>query len=154
MTIAWTHPRLVEWSHLVLDSHARWTGRQLVERDGTAEEQAERLFRAPVVVLSHGAESDPLVNYANQAALDLWEVTWDQLVGTPSRLTAEPMNREERARFLRLVTERGWCDDYRGVRISRTGKRFLVNGAVVWNVVDGCGTRRGQAAAFSRWTRL
>ena len=41
-----------------------------------------------------------------------------------------------------------------GVRISRTGRRFLVEQAVVWNVLDGHGTRRGQAATFSRWTAL
>lgn len=149
-----THPRAIEWAQRLLDSHERWTGRQLIGRDGTAKEQAERLFGASVVVLSHGVEADPLVNYANQAALDLWESTWDQLIGMPSRHTAEPVNRSERARFLRLVTERGWCDDYRGVRISRTGQRFLVEGAVVWNVLDGHGLHCGQAAAFSQWTRL
>ena len=45
-------------------------------------------------------------------------------------------------------------DDYRGVRISRTGRRFLVQHATVWNVLDEDGGRVGQAVAFLDWTPL
>ena len=106
------------------------------------------------MVVSHLDSDDPILNYGNRQALDLWEMTWEEFTATPSRLTAEPVNRDERARMLRQVTARGFVDDYRGVRISRTGRRFLVERATVWNVVDGDGNRRGQAAAFSRWTPL
>ena len=82
------------------------------------------------------------------------EMTWAEFTATPSRLTAEPVNREERARTLHRVAAHGFVADYQGVRISRTGRRFLVEQATVWNVLDGHGTKQGQAAAFSRWTRL
>lgn len=123
-------------------------------RTGSPADQARTLFDASFVVVSHGLEADPILNYGNQAALDLWEMPWEQLVRTPSRRTAEPVNQEERARMLRLAEERGCCDRYRGIRISSTGQRFLVEDATVWNVVDGRGTRVGQAATFTRWTRL
>jgi hypothetical protein len=150
----WAEPALVRWTQLLLDSHRHWTGRQLIDRAGTAAEQARRLFTAPFVVVSHGMEEDPLLNYGNQAALGLWEMTWDELIGTPSRRTAEPVNQEERARLLQFVTEQGYFDRYRGVRISATGKRFLVEAATVWNVLDENGRRVGQAATFSQWTTM
>ena len=126
----------------------------MLDRSGSIEEQAEAVFAAPVVVVSHGTEADPIVNYGNQAALDLWEMTWDRLIGMPSRQTAEPVNQEERARMLRLVEQQGHYDRYRGVRVSSTGRRFLVEEAIVWNVIDEQSRRIGQAATFSRWTRL
>ena len=144
----------LEWIRWLLDSHVRWLKHELIDRSGGIEAQSERLFLAPFVVVSHLDSDDPILNYGNRQALDLWEMTWEEFTATPSRLTAEPVNRDERARMLRQVTARGFVDDYRGVRISRTGRRFLVERATVWNVVDGDGNRRGQAAAFSRWTPL
>lgn len=142
------------WIQWLLDSYALWLKRELIDRGADVEAESERLFFAPFVVVSHVDSDDPILNYGNRQALDLWEMTWAEFTATPSRLTAEPMNRTERARMLRRVTARGFVDDYRGVRISRTGRRFLVERATVWNVVDGDGSRRGQAAAFSEWTLL
>jgi hypothetical protein len=104
--------------------------------------------------VSHGTGADPILNYGNQTALDLWEMTWEQLTRTPSRHTAESVNREERARMLRLVEAQGFYDRYRGVRISATGRRFLVEDAIVWTVLNEREERIGQAATFSRWTKL
>jgi hypothetical protein len=77
---------------------------------------------------------------------------WGQFTKTPSRLTAEPVNQAERARMLARVQEKGFIDDYKGVRISGTGKRFLVEQAIVWNIVGTEGEQIGQAATFSKWT--
>lgn len=118
------------------------------------DRDAHDLFHAPFVVVSHGPEADPILNYGNRAALDLWETTWEDLCRTPSRLTAEPINQEERARMLADVQARGYIADYRGVRISKTGKRFFVDQALVWNVIRGDGQRVGQAATFSQWKRV
>lgn len=148
------HRFMVTWSQLLLDSFRHWTGRDLLIRTGTPDAQAQALFAAPLVVVSHGAEADPLLNYGNQQALDLWELSWAQLTSTPSRLTAEPMNRDERARMLAVAEKQGYYSGYRGIRISSTGKRFLVEDATVWNVVDGQGIRVGQAATFARWTMV
>jgi hypothetical protein len=150
----WTNPAIVEWSQLLLNSFRHWTKRELLERVGDPDYQAHALFRSPLVVVSHGMEEDPLLNYGNQVALELWELTWELLVKTPSRLTAEPVNRAEREWMLEQARTRGYLDTYRGVRISSTGRRFLVENAVVWNVVDAGGQRVGQAATFSQWTWL
>lgn len=150
----WQTPWAVEWSQYLLDSYTRFLKRELISRQGTALEQAERLFTSPFVVASHGLEEDPILNYGNQTALTLWEMDWDDFTHTPSRLTAEPMNREERARMLEQAKRHGYISDYRGVRISRTGKRFLVERATVWNIHKPDQTPLGQAATFSSWVRL
>ncbi len=64
------------------------------------------------------------------------------------------MNRDERARMLAVAEKQGYYSSYRGIRISSTGKRFLVEDATVWNVVDSQGIRVGQAATFARWTMV
>jgi hypothetical protein len=145
---------LVERGIQMLRSHRHWTGRDLIEPSGDREEDARSLFEAPFVAVSGGAEEDQILNYANRTALGLWEMDWDTLVRTPSRHTAEPMHRDERAEFLRRVREKGFVDDYSGIRISSAGRRFRIRRATVWNVIDEAGRYAGQAATFSSWEFL
>jgi len=153
-TAQWNDPGIVLWSQHLLDSYRHWTGKELIERGGDASRQARTLFEAPFVVVSHGAEGDPILNYGNQAALSLWELSWDRFIKTPSRLTAEPDNRAERKRMLEHAKVNGYFDGYRGVRISSTGQRFLVERALIWNVIDSAGIPIGQAATFSQWSKV
>ncbi len=150
----WLSVDSVAWCRLMLDSYRRWLGRDLVERADDAVAQARVLFEAPFVLVSHGGEADPILRYGNRTALDLFETTWDDLCRMPSRLTAEPVNRDERARMLAQAAAQGYIADYRGVRISAKGRRFLVEDATVWNVVSPSGEPLGQAATFSTWTFL
>lgn len=149
--------RPAEWTphtQLLLDSYHRWLGRELIPREGSAEDQAQALFEAPFVVVSHGTQADPILNYANRTALELWEMDIPGLLQTPSRLTAEPLHRDERARLLERTTRNGYVDDYQGIRISSTGRRFRIEQAIVWNLVDDHGALRGQAATFANWVNL
>jgi len=50
--------------------------------------------------------------------------------------------------LLAEVTEQGYIDHYEGVRLSKTGKRFLIKNAVVWNLLDDDGGYKGQAACL------
>jgi hypothetical protein len=150
----WNEPRIVEWSRLLLDSYRHWIGKDLIERIPDAKQQARMLFETSIVVVSHGGEADPILNYGNQTALDLWELSWDQFIKTPSRLTTEPDDRAERGRMLERAKINGYFDGYRGVRISSSGRRFLVEQALIWNVIDPTGSSMGQAATFSRWSNL
>ena len=113
-----------------------WTGRELLPGIFNPAGLAKKIFQAPFVVVSHGTEADPILNYGNAAALALWEMSWEELTRTPSRLTAEAPNREERARLLDVVTKRGFIDDYSGVRISKSGRRFRISRATVWNLIS------------------
>ncbi len=141
----------VSQTQLLLDSFEHWLHRELIPRSGSPRDDAQSLFEAAFVVVSHGTETDPILNYGNRTALDLWEIDIPTLLVTPSRMTAEPMHRDERARLLARTTAFGFVDDYRGIRISQGGKRFEIAQAIVWNLIDADGHHRGQAATFSEW---
>jgi hypothetical protein len=49
---------------------------------------------------------------------------------------------------------RGFLDDYSGVRVSASGRRFAITNTQVWNLVDRDGGRHGQAATFAEWRFL
>ena len=119
-----------------------------------ASTAARQLYYAPFALLSHGTEKDPIINYANKTAQELFEMKWHKLVQLPSRLSAETVVQEERDALLRRVNENGYIDDYSGVRISSSGKRFLINYATVWNLQNSDGRYCGQAAMFSNWENL
>jgi hypothetical protein len=150
----WCRPEWQRWTVCLLRSYRRWLHRDLVPEGSTPEETAKAVFLAPFVVVSHGIEADPRLCYLNQTALRLWEGRLDQLLGLPSRYTAEPVHRDERARLLEQTARQGYVDNYRGVRVSLTGRRFLIERAIVWNLVDEHDQRIGQAATFSEWTEL
>jgi hypothetical protein len=135
-------------------SFKKWTGRNLLVGNFSPAELAEKIWNAPFVVVSHGTQADPILNYGNRAALALWEMSWEELTRTPSRLTAEAPRREERARLLEAVTRNGFIDDYAGIRISKRGRRFEIFQATVWNLVTEAGEPCGQAATFSEWKYL
>lgn len=133
-------------------SFEHWTGRSLLSETPNDDlELARRLFYWPQPVLSHGIEADPILNYANQAALALWELSWSELVQMPSRLTAEPMAQLERATLLAQAAAQGYTSNYSGIRISRSGRRFQIKNAWIWNVIDDNGQTLGQAATFGEW---
>ncbi len=150
----WENPESVKQAGRIVCSYKRLLDSNLLSRELKGHDLARELFHAPFVVVSHGMEADPVLNYGNSMALRLWEMSWSELTSTPSRFTAEEPNREERARLLERVTLHGFIDDYSGVRISKTGNRFRIERAVVWNLFDENGNRCGQAATFSDWTPL
>ncbi|HEY5682589.1 MAG TPA: MEKHLA domain-containing protein [Sulfuricaulis sp.] len=139
---------------LLISSYRYWTGSDLIDSTQPAVEQARALYEAPFVVASHGTGDDPVFNYANRSALALFETGWAEFTSMPSRLSAEPVEREERARLLNRVNWEGFIDDYNGVRITSTGRRFHIRHATVWNVIDANKTRCGQAVMFREWEYL
>ena len=123
-----------EWRRLIAASYALALGEELC-----APDDLDDFSR---VVLCHDTAADPVFVYANQAAVRLWQ---RPLLGTPSRLTAPPEARSERAAALNSQTVvRG----YTGVRIAASGRRFRILDATVWPVTDEQGTVCGQAAVF------
>lgn len=136
---------------LIADSYRRRTGRSLVL---AGDDLAAALWWAPRVVVAHGVEDDPVFFYGNRRALELFELDFAAFTRLPSHYSAEPLARSERARLLRRVDRDGFIDDYAGVRISSTGRRFRIEQATVWNLVDDAGRNQGQAATFDRWTFL
>lgn len=116
--------------------------------------RTQSLWTAPFVVASHDTQADPVFNYGNKAALTLFEMSWEQFTSLPSRLSAEPLLRAERQRLLDRVHEFGFIDDYSGVRISASGRRFRIESATVWSLIDENGVDRGQAVMFEAWSHV
>ena len=105
-------------------------------------------------MLAHSTGNDPSLSYANAAALQLWETRWDELIGIPSRLTAPDSERAERSSALGQAKRLDAVQNYRGIRISCQGRRFMINNAKIWTLWDADERVCGQAACFSDWWRI
>lgn len=147
-------PFYVRHGVLLCSSYKYWTGKELLPGAERLVNPMRALFDAPFVLVSHGTEKDSIFNFGNRAALTLFEMGWEDFVRLPSRKSADVDNQEDRARLMTNVSTNGYATDCRGVRISASGRRFLITGATVWNVVDKDGRYYGQAAVFSDWSYL
>ena len=152
--LPWQQETMIYHSLCILSSFQHWRGHSLFEVSGSPIQIAQALFELPFPVFSHGREPDPIYNYGNRKALELWELEWAQLLQMPSRCSAEPANQEERLRLLEEVTNIGYTTNGQGVRISRTGKRYMVLDFTVWNLLNQENQYCGQAATFSNWTLI
>jgi len=141
MDAIWKTDFVIAHTRVLARSFRKWTGRDLLPGLFNPAGLARSVFEAPFVLVSYGIA----------AALALWEMSWEELTRTPSRLTAEAPNREERAKLLEAVARRGFIDDYSGVRISKTGRHFRISRATVWNLLASDGNPCGQSAMFDRW---
>ena len=140
---------------LLADSYKRLLARTPPFLEGCCGDGPEWLYAsAPTCVLAHNTAADPLFVYANKAAQALFEYGWDEIVGMPSRLSAEAPNRAERQRLLNAVARDGFATGYSGVRISKSGRRFRIENGVLWQLRDASGILHGVAATFSQWTLL
>ncbi|MGH6802610.1 MAG: MEKHLA domain-containing protein [Methyloceanibacter sp.] len=133
---------------LLTDSYARLVGAPLVP-PGT---DADWLYReAPFVVVAHGTDQDPKFIYANKAAQNCFEYSWEEFMSLPSRLSAEAPDWAQRQALLEEVARNGFSSGYRGLRVAKSGRRFIIEDGVVWELVDREGMRHGQAATFLSW---
>ncbi|MBU0620368.1 MAG: MEKHLA domain-containing protein [Gammaproteobacteria bacterium] len=126
---------------LIVESYRRLTGKELVPSVGA-------MWNAPFAIVAHGTEADPVFFYGNEYALRCFEMDFDEFTCLPSRLSAEPMAQESREKALRKVAEQGYIDGYSGMRIAKSGRRFMIADCTIWNLEDAAGAYQGQAAVF------
>ncbi len=150
----WQKPEIIIWTQIILNSYQQLLHRELIDRKDDELSQSKNLFYSDFVVLSHNNNPDPIYNYGNKKALQLWEMDWKKLTETPSRKSAEPLLREEREALLKKTNLKGYITNYDGVRISSTGKRYNIKDVILWNLTDNQGNFCGQAATFSQWEKL
>jgi hypothetical protein len=144
----WQQKVIIRHSQLLLYSYQHWTGRSLLDAIASPEEISQALFEAPFALISHGTELDPIFNYGNRKALELWELSWEEFTRMPSRKSAEEVVQQERDRLLADTSTKGFSN-FKGIRISSTDKRFHIEDGILWNLVDELNQRCGQAAVFS-----
>jgi PAS domain-containing protein len=134
---------------LLADSYAKLLGHPLVPQAMPAVEASEWLYEsAPFAVLAHNTDPDPLFIYGNKAAQRRFEYSWDEITRLPPRLSAEALNREERQQFLARVQRFGYEAGYKGVRITKSGQRFMIEEATLWQLLDANGKLHGQAVVI------
>jgi hypothetical protein len=140
---------------LLRNSYQILVGKPLVPGELGADEGARWLYEdAPFFVLVHNRAEDPRFVYANKTAQACFEYSWDEITRLPSRLSAEAPNRGERQQLLDAVSQAGFSTGYRGARIARSGRRFWIEDATVWQLVDHTGAVLGQAAKCLRWSDM
>jgi PAS domain-containing protein len=144
-----------EFFDLLVSSYRRNVGREPAFLAHVPHPSATWLYaEASHAVLAHNTDPDPRFIYANRAAQTVFEYDWDEITSLPSRLSAEPIDREERQRLLDAVARHGFATGYSGVRIAKSGRRFLIEDGVVWELIDRDGAVRGQAATFAHWRNM
>jgi PAS domain-containing protein len=150
----WLEPPALEVVGLILRSHRIAYGTPLMAGGNPRSNprlRGQELFAMDMAVLAHDGTADPKLTYANAAALRLWGRTWAEMIGLPSRLTAEPDQQRERAEALRQAQQQGAISCYSGTRVDATARRFRIVNARVWSIGDGEGSKGGQAACFANW---
>ena len=151
---AWLTTDQQELAGVLLESHQRAFSRPLIASAQPGQPKrllCQNLFACGFPVLAHGTAQDPALSYANAAALLLWDSDWNVLIGMPSRLTAPDSERAERSSALGQAKRLDAVQNYRGIRISRKGRRFMINKARIWTLWDAEEQVCGQAACFSDW---
>ena len=136
---------------LLTGSYRQLVGKSLVPAGAGPEWLYEE---APFAALAHDGSDDPKFVYANKCAQSCFEYDWDEITKLHSRLSAEPGDRAERQALLDQVARHGFMSGYRGVRVAKSGRRFLIEDGIVWELIDAEGRRHGQAAAFSSWRNV
>jgi hypothetical protein len=147
-------PSLRSQVALLRYSYQHWTGLYLVDPQLYDAAAVAALRDAPLAVVSHDTAADPIFNYANEAALRLFEMDWDSFTRLPSRLSAEAVNQEKRGKALEEVAQQGYTQGYEGIRIASSGRRFWIRDTTIWNVVSPEGVFMGQAALIGRTEAL
>lgn len=145
---------LIQHVSMLRTSYLHWTGKPLIDAAIEPHLAVAALDQAPFALVSHGTQSDPIFNYANRQALELFEMNWAEFTVLPSRFSAETVNQAERAGLLQQVSQHGYSDDYSGIRIAKSGRRFMIRNATIWNLLDTDGKYHGQAALIRAWHNL
>lgn len=145
---------LKDYIYQITSSLKKLANIEIVDSNLSLEEQAKQIFNSDFVLLAHNAANEPVFNYANQTALQLFEMSWDEMTNLSSKYSAEADEQAKREQFIAEVTEKGYSKNYSGIRISKTGKRFEIKNVILWNVYDSENNRIAQAAMFKEYKYL
>ena len=144
-------------AQVILDSYNHYLKKPLIAQyhfPNDEKKLSEELYQATFALVAHDTGPDPIFFYANCLAQQLFEMNWSEITSIPSRQSAEPILQSERQALLDRVAQYGYINDYSGIRISKSGRRFWIRNATVWNLIDEQGNKIGQAACFDRWEYL
>lgn len=137
----------------VVRSYTVLTGRDLVAYDPNPSVLAERVQRAPFILMSRSFERDALPAYGNDLALNLWQQSWDQFTASPVSDESDASDEEHRMwrQANELALAAGHADVVSGALSAGSGRRIRFTRATIWNVLDDDGRIVGQATLLPTW---
>jgi hypothetical protein len=157
--IDFNDPFIIQQSTAILTCFEITTGQCLRARLGISmqaenEVLAKCLFEAPAAILSHDVVSengkrDNVYNYANKAALTVFERSFEEQTQLASSKSAESNSsrQENRNSLLAQCLAKGSVV-FSTQRTSATGKTVELNNAILFNLFDEAGVYAGQAVVF------
>ena len=102
--------------------------------------------QAPFMLLAHDGGADPRFIYVNATACQTFEYDKEELLGMPSRLSADVDARAERGASIQTVHQKGIVDGYAGIRVTKNGRHFPIERGELWLFPDEQGQPRCVAA--------
>jgi hypothetical protein len=103
-------------------------------------------------IMSHGVQADPVFNYANLAALELFKYSINDLCKLPSRYSTLPHLEQDRDNTLKEIAKSDYGYIHDGMRQTSEGRVILTSEILYWVVYDDDGTRIGHAAVYDAST--
>lgn len=94
----WQQQAIIHHTQRLLHSFEHWMGRSVLDVAGSKTTITQMVFEAPFVLVSHGTQAEPILNYGNRRALELWEISWEDFTRMPSRKTASAGGTLKKAR--------------------------------------------------------
>ncbi|MGK9168781.1 MEKHLA domain-containing protein [Inquilinus limosus] len=140
-----------DFLRLLAGSHARLVGTPLLpeEAGGDAAVQARWLYEAaPFCVLVHNTDADPPSSMPTERPRPASSIACTSSRRCPP--ASPPRRRTGRSGsgcWTPLPAD-GFITSYRDLRVAKSGRRFWIENATVWRLIDEAGTLHGQAATF------
>ncbi len=147
----WQQPEIISHSRLIADSYQFWTGLEILPGTANDLELSHAMYFSPFVIVSHGLENDPVFNYGNLQAQQLWQLSWREFTSMPSRLSAEPIEQDQRERLLAEARKRGITYLDQAIRINKEGKKFYIKDVALFNLQNNKNKYLGQGAVYAKW---
>ncbi len=150
----WLTPEQLKLANWILKSHQVAFKRPLFAHHNYQIPNrtiSQELFALSQPVIAHDSSQDPLLNYINATALQIWHRRWKEMIDMPSKLTAPIEEQKHRAIALSQAQNKSSVEGYRGVRINSRQQKFQINNARIWTIWNDEGTACGQAATFTSW---
>lgn len=138
---------IIMHSLTLIDSYFRCLGKPIFPEKVEISSAAKALWELPLAVVSHGTEEDPIFNYANKAALEVFGVDWETFTSWPSRETASKEDQPGRDKLLASsLKDATICSAI--VRRNPAGREFRILDVQLWPLTDLNGEYYGQAAIY------
>eukprot|EP00271_Cylindrocystis_brebissonii_P002248 TRINITY_DN12699_c0_g1_i1.p1 TRINITY_DN12699_c0_g1~~TRINITY_DN12699_c0_g1_i1.p1 ORF type:complete len:256 (-),score=42.92 TRINITY_DN12699_c0_g1_i1:548-1315(-) len=131
----------------VIDSYFRATGKPIFPSSVEISVAAKALWELPRVVVTQGTEEDPLYNYGNKAALDLFEMDWPTFTSSVARKWAPEEEQTAHSELVKSAVQ-GVQDIGGLVRVTSSGQTFKISQGAWWALTTLDGEPFGQGAVF------